>query len=239
MTLRIYPASSWRNKVYAADVAALRADNHEVFDFRTANSEFRWPSCATLPEYIRALEADPQVAAAFERDKTALDWCEVCVLILPCGRSAHLEAMYASAQGKLVVVKLDPTEPLQPELMYKLLAVGAGGARYVTSTAELLAALRTHEQHSVAERALALSRNDIARAVEILREWTGVSFDTAFALIDEVAALDEPRAAAPTTLDSILLGYRDAQSRILAARRGGIALDASGNHKGTKGEPAS
>lgn len=44
---------------------------------------------------------------------------------------------------------------------------------------------------NLAERALALSQNDIVRAVEIMREMTGLSFEMAFAAIDAVAVLDE------------------------------------------------
>jgi len=194
---KIYPASSWRNEVYGADVAAMRADGHEVYDFREANGAFRW-SCTTLREYIDQLEADPQVAAAFERDRAALDWCEVLVLILPCGKSAHLEAMFASAAGKLVVVKLDPEAPSQPELMYRLLAVGTGGVRFVTSTAEMLAALRTHDSgrgeesglddriRELSARVLELAHNDPAAATKILVELTGLDDDAAFAAIDQV-----------------------------------------------------
>ena len=42
----------------------------------------------------------------------------------------------------------------------------------------------------LAEQALALSRNDPVRAVEILREWTGLSFEMAFEAIDNVCPPD-------------------------------------------------
>jgi hypothetical protein len=197
MTLKIYPASSWRNKAYPDIVAAMRADGHDVYDFRVANGGFRW-SGTTYPEHICELETDPHVAAAFKRDKDALDWCDVCVLILPCGKSAHLEAMYASARGKPVIVKFCVEEPLQPELMYPLLAVGSGGVRFVTSTEELLSALRAHEQkrhpaqsdRHLAEYALKLAHNDVASAIKFLRE-LGLPFADAFAAIEDVVALDE------------------------------------------------
>ena len=44
----------------------------------------------------------------------------------------------------------------------------------------------------LAEQAWALSNNDFVGAVEILREWTGMSFDGAFAAIDAVTVIDEP-----------------------------------------------
>jgi len=58
--------------------------------------------------------------------------------------------------------------------------------------------------HTLAKQVLALSANDIARAVEILREFTDMSFDGAFLAIDAVAAIDEapPRNAASRIKDS-------------------------------------
>lgn len=43
----------------------------------------------------------------------------------------------------------------------------------------------------LAEQAWQLARNDMVEAVAILREWTGLPFDMAFAAIDAVALLDE------------------------------------------------
>jgi hypothetical protein len=39
------------------------------------------------------------------------------VLVLPCGRSAHLEAGWAKGAGKRLVILLD--EQNEPELMYR------------------------------------------------------------------------------------------------------------------------
>ena len=156
MMPKVYPASRGRNARYPDIVKAIREAGHPVYDFRAANSGFRW-SCQTYEEYIRELETDPAVAAAFKRDKDALVWADVCVLILPCGKSVHLEAAYASAQGKPVIVKFDLTELLQPELMYLLLDAGSGGVQFVTSTEELLTALRkiapTDNTRDLAEQA--------------------------------------------------------------------------------------
>jgi len=37
----------------------------------------------------------------------ALRWCEACVLLLPCGRSAHLELGWAAGAGKRTVVIIE------------------------------------------------------------------------------------------------------------------------------------
>jgi len=58
---------------------------------------------------------------------------------------------------------------------------------------------------TLTEHALVLSNNDIVRAVEILRDWTGFSFDAAFTAIDEVAVIDDaqpPDCDAPAGRDS-------------------------------------
>ena len=44
---------------------------------------------------------------------------DYCVLLLPCGRSAHSEAGWMKGQGKKVFV-LDMSEKPTPELMYQM-----------------------------------------------------------------------------------------------------------------------
>lgn len=86
----------------------------------------------TPEQFIKDLYAGhPAVTRGFKFDKDALDWCDTCVLVLPCGRSAHLEAGYAAGKGKLVLFYLHP-ERFEPELMYLL------GDGCVTSVRELL-----------------------------------------------------------------------------------------------------
>ena len=47
---------------------------------------------------------DERSQKAFKEDKKWLDWCDVCILILPSGRSAHLEAGYAKGSGKTLII---------------------------------------------------------------------------------------------------------------------------------------
>lgn len=145
MKRKIYVASSWRNAQQPHVVAALRGAGHEVYDFRNpldGDGGFHWSQVDRewrdwgLPQYVHHLETNPIAAKGFKLDKDALNWADTCVLLLPCGRSAHLEAGYACGQGKDVVVMLSDEEPLQFELMY-LLATG-----FVTNTTELCAALQ-------------------------------------------------------------------------------------------------
>lgn len=127
---RIYLASSWRNPNQPEVLAALRAAGHEVYDFRNpapGKNGFSWRDCGsqaaldhakTIPSYLEAIESD-RAAEGFSFDKAALDWCDTCVLALPCGRSAHLELGYACGQGKDTYVLLHE-DKFEPELMYLL-----------------------------------------------------------------------------------------------------------------------
>lgn len=127
---RIYLASSWRNPNQPEVLAALRAIGHEVYDFRNpapGKNGFSWRDCGsqaaldhatTIPSYLQAIRSD-RAAEGFGFDKAALDWCDTCVLALPCGRSAHLELGYAAGQGKDTYVLLHE-DKFEPELMYLL-----------------------------------------------------------------------------------------------------------------------
>src|SRR5688500_18691698 len=101
---RIYVASSWRNEHYQSVVEELRKAGHEVYDFKDTPHSFRWTDAsptgaATIETYLEAMKTQIAIKG-FEADKAALDWCDTCIMVLPCGRSAHLEAGYAAGQGK-------------------------------------------------------------------------------------------------------------------------------------------
>lgn len=149
MNRRVYVASSWRNLQQPEIVAALRTEGHEVYDFRNpapGNAGFRWTAVDsdaanwTPLRYATLVTEHPVAAHGFVLDKAALDWCDTCVLALPCGRSAHLEAGYAIGQGKQVVVLLHE-DKFEPELMYLL------ADQIVMSIGDLLVYLR-YEKHT-------------------------------------------------------------------------------------------
>ena len=124
--MRVYVASSWRNGLQSLVVEALRTDGHEVYDFKnppSANSVFRWMDIdptwkSWTGDNLRAALSHPVAEAGFKSDWDAMQWAEVGVLLLPCGRSAHLEAGYFVGAGKPLYVLL-ATEN-EPELMYKM-----------------------------------------------------------------------------------------------------------------------
>lgn len=130
---RIYVASSWRNPMQTAIVVALRSAGHEVYNFknpRPGDEGFAWTDVG-MPSYDRATNSDvpvgeymtgidhPRAVEGFRSDFDAMEWADTCVLVLPCGRSAHLELGWFVGQGRSTAIVLDG--PLvTPELMYRM-----------------------------------------------------------------------------------------------------------------------
>ena len=122
---KIYVASSWRNQYQPQVVRFLHEQGHEVYDFRhpVGKTGFQWSQIDedwenwSIDQYKIALE-HPIAQAGFNSDFDAMQWADVCVLVLPCGRSAHSEAGWMKGAGKKVIVYQIWEE--EPELMYKL-----------------------------------------------------------------------------------------------------------------------
>lgn len=148
--MRIYLASSWRNRHQPRALYALRQAGHEVYDFRNPTADnhgFAWSQIDpewqswTLPAY-RAGLGHPLAWNGFKLDKAALDWCEVGILLQPCGISANLELGYLIGQGKGSGVLL-AEERFEPELMYLLADIIAIDLR------EILAWLTTIKDRTI------------------------------------------------------------------------------------------
>ena len=119
-------ASSWRNEFYPEVVEALRRAGHEVYDFRnppSGDEGFKWSCVAEnymewSPQVYREQLEHPKAVRQFDNDIKAMEACDTCVLVLPCGRSAHTEAGWFAGRGRTVVVYIPVRQ--EPELMYKL-----------------------------------------------------------------------------------------------------------------------
>jgi hypothetical protein len=125
--MRVYVASSWRNERQQEVVKRIREAGHEVYDFRNPEPEnhgFHWSEIDpqwktwTSKQFKDALD-HPIAEAGFERDFSAMMWSDACVLVMPCGRSAHLELGWCAGAKKISIILL-AKEPDEPELMYKL-----------------------------------------------------------------------------------------------------------------------
>lgn len=85
---------------------------------------------AELLDLRHAVEALDAAAPAAQSDFAAMQWADAGVLLLPAGRSAHLEAGWFVGSGRPLYIVLDPYEfrggedqTSNTELMY-LLAAG-------------------------------------------------------------------------------------------------------------------
>lgn len=121
---RIYVASSWRNPDQPAVVNRLRERGHAVYDFRNPPNGvpgFAWSEIDpewqqwTAEEYRHHLTTSPIAARGYVSDLRGMEWADTCLLLLPCGRSAHLEAGWFAGRGKRCIVLTRDGE--EPELM--------------------------------------------------------------------------------------------------------------------------
>ena len=122
----VYVASSWRNVSQPAVVTALRAAGLGVYDFRHPrrdSSGFAWSDIDpewkswTSAQYLAALN-HPLAVEGFCNDFDAMRTADTFVLVLPCGRSAHLELGWAVGAGKRAAIVLNGDH--EPELMVKM-----------------------------------------------------------------------------------------------------------------------
>lgn len=125
---KIYVASSWRNEHQETLVNQLRQMGHEVYDFKHPNGEegFQWSNIDddwqnwSMEQYRENLKGE-YAQFGFNRDFDAMKAADICVLCLPCGRSAHLEAGWMKGAGKKVIAYIHPKDRIEPELMYGML----------------------------------------------------------------------------------------------------------------------
>lgn len=117
---KIYVASSWRNTKQPGVILSLREAGHSVYDFRNPShglGGFHWSELDpewqswTPAGYKSALLSHPKAAQGFLTDLRAMMWSELCVMVMPCGRSAHLELGWCAGAGKRTIILLSDGEP--------------------------------------------------------------------------------------------------------------------------------
>ena len=121
--MKVYVASSWRNEQHPAVVRRLVEAGHDVYDFRNpphgrggfswAELSERWESWSAL-EYLDALD-HPKAREGFRADMDALEWCDACVIVQPCGVSAAMEFGYAVGSKALTIALVYSMR--EPDLM--------------------------------------------------------------------------------------------------------------------------
>lgn len=128
--MKLYVATSWRNARQPLIVVTLRAAGHEVYDFRNPKEGdlgFHWSQIdpdwqSWSPEQFKSALHHPLAREGFLSDMDAIKEADGGVLVMPCGRSAHLEAGCIVGSGKPLWILLSDGEP---ELMYKMAYVYA------------------------------------------------------------------------------------------------------------------
>jgi len=126
--MKIYVASSWRNQQQQSVVQQLRDAGHEVYDFknpRPGETGFAWSDIdpdwqAWTPEQFREALRHPIALNGYISDASAMAEADACVMVMPCGRSAHLEAGFFVGSPKKALIILLGEEPAEPELMYRM-----------------------------------------------------------------------------------------------------------------------
>lgn len=138
----VYVASSWRNGAQPWVVKELRRAGIECYDFRNPHHPvhdgggFGWSEIDpdwkgwTPTEFVDALE-DPVAVNGYSLDWGAMERARACVLVMPCGRSAHIEAGYFVGAGRPLHILLSDGEP---ELMYRMAYETGGRAHVVLET---------------------------------------------------------------------------------------------------------
>lgn len=134
----VYVASSWRNPMQPAVCAVLKSAGIPHYDFRNpeGGTGFSWRevkkegAAKSIPadtikakgsdweqvdEYLRMLD-HPRSREGFAADFAAMQRADTFVMVLPCGKSAHLELGWAIGAGKRTAILLE--DPVEPELMY-------------------------------------------------------------------------------------------------------------------------
>lgn len=123
--LNVYVASSWRNLHQPDVVGLLQELGYDVYDFRNNGEMFHWRELDKWWKFWDLAACEHHLARtvptrAFEADFTALQQADAVVLVMPCGRSAHLELGYAVGAGIPTAVLYEDDTPCDPELMIKM-----------------------------------------------------------------------------------------------------------------------
>lgn len=143
--MKLYLASSWKNETMVLDMAKLfRIYDHQVDAFCDPSKGrfvFNYEDLNGI-ENMNAQNAlqNQLVQKAFKEDQKWIDWADGVILILPAGRSAHLEAGYAVGQGKFLIIYQDHFPNGEFDVMY-------GFADLVTSNLDEIIVFLAAQDH--------------------------------------------------------------------------------------------
>lgn len=134
--------------MHTAVCASLRASKIDHYDFKNPpnGTGFSWKEVKTVQENRASHEAlmaghsitrpvpkgsdweklndyyemveHPRAVEGYYADYSAMEKADCFVMVLPCGKSAHLELGWAVGQGKYTAILAE--DPIEPELMYRM-----------------------------------------------------------------------------------------------------------------------
>jgi hypothetical protein len=117
----LYLIGSLRNPEVPKIANILRAEGHEVFDQwygAGPNADDCWQEyCKNKGMNYKEALADHGAQHVYNFDRTFLTRSDTVVLVLPAGKSGHLELGWALGQGKRGFILLDG-EPERYDVMY-------------------------------------------------------------------------------------------------------------------------
>jgi len=113
--MKIYIASSWKNECQCLALAkTLRDEGYEVDCFCDSSTRYvfnytEWNTPEQEAKELTAIDVlkKPQSQKAYNEDFKWLNWADTVILVLPAGRSAHLEAGYKKGQGGRLIIFSD------------------------------------------------------------------------------------------------------------------------------------
>lgn len=119
---RLYLIGSLRNPAIPELGELLRTKGYDVFDDWYAagpEADDHWQAYErgrghTYPQAL----AGKAATNTFNYDKRNLDGCDAGILVMPAGKSAHLELGYLVGSGKTTFIYL-PEEPERFDVMYR------------------------------------------------------------------------------------------------------------------------
>lgn len=124
----IYLASSWKNP-WIDSVREICARNRLLtFDFRVDNpiQPMKDRTIGTFDDFRNVLR-EPETQLGYDIDHDAMCSAQGCILIMPCGRSAHMELGWFVGRAKPTCIFYPTHDKYDgPDLMYKMTTVLCG-----------------------------------------------------------------------------------------------------------------
>lgn len=124
----IYLASSSKNnEILDQVIKLLTGEEQDYYDFRKDNDLKHNPEL-TFEEMIKSLYYGFDVVRQYYRNFEALKRCDTTILVMPCGRSAHLELGYAIGKNKKACVYFHHSVVFDGarDIMYKMCDIVIG-----------------------------------------------------------------------------------------------------------------